>query len=215
MKVQHSLIIDYQKWFSSSHYLINEYLPERAETFKTLYKESIAKKLTLSNSNLGTGPSARSNYIYSWKNSFSTQRGILLGIPLLAEIKEKSLRKILTIDIVNSEIDEAELLYDNKHYRAAGAVAGVALERYLKTSCEINGIEYSKNGISSLAQLLYLQKPPVIDSTILNHMNFLGRIRDDCDHANDISNEELMKRVRILIDQTKEYSSLINRSTSR
>lgn len=204
-KLQDKLIVDYQKWFSSSHYLVKEYMPDRSREFTDLYGGSrgIVAQFHLSSDKLSGG---RDLFIYHWRNLFTMQRGILAAIPLLAEIKERTLRKILTSDIANSEIDEAELLYENQHYRAAGAVAGVALERYLKTLCEVNGIEYKKeNSIYFLSQLLYKHDPPVIDSTILNHMGHLASIRKDCDHANPIPDEKLKKDVRRLIDDTRGY----------
>lgn len=204
-KLQDELIKDYEKWYSSSYHLIEEYIPERSKTFAELYDMSygIADQLKLV---LGFAIEVRKiDYINSWNNNFSVQQGILSSIPLVARIKQKSLRKILTADIAYSEIEEAELLYDNKHYRAAGAVAGVALERYLKTLCEINDITYKSKGISSLAQTLCSNDPPKLDKTEEKNMVFLAGIRNDCDHPNEISEEELKKRVQILIDQTKSY----------
>lgn len=201
--LQATIFKDYQKWYSSSRHLVNDYMPERIAEFERLYS-SILFRLRLE-TEFG-GIYDKSNYINSWNDDFLNQLGILLSVPLVAEIKEKSLRNILTADIANSEIDEAELLYENLHYRAAGAVAGVALERYLKTLCEINGIEYKKeNSIYSLSQFLYNHEPPIIDATVLNHMGYLASIRKDCDHANPIPDEILKKDVRRLIDDTRGY----------
>jgi len=209
-KVQDKLIMEYQRWYSSSQYLVNEYLPSRLIEFESYYGGpfGVATKLELIRSDLS---SDSSEYVYSWKKSFLIQRGIISSISLLARIKEKSLRQILTSDIVNSEIEEADLLFENKHYRAAGAVAGVALERHLKTLCEINGITYKIKGIASLAHALYNNKPPKIDNTELSNIEFLGKIRNDCTHPNSpngpdcIPDDELKRRVRMLIDQTKGY----------
>ena len=207
-KLQERLIMDYQMWFSSSHHLVKEYLPDRENEFTDLYggTTGIITRLEL------RGPRfiLISKIIYEWKRDFLIQRSILSSIPPLAKIKEKTLRKILTSDLVNSEIEEAEFLFE-KHHRAAGAVAGVALERYLKTLCDINNISYKNNGIKSLAQLLYQNKPSKLDNTELSNMEFLGKIRNQCTHPsspNDpdyISDDELKRRVRILIDQTKGY----------
>ena len=52
------------------------------------------------------------------------------------------LRKLITADVARTEIEQAELLFDNGYERAAGSIAGVALELYLKTQCDIEGVEY-------------------------------------------------------------------------
>lgn len=201
--LQEKLFLDYQIWYTQTRHLVNDYVHERITEFDQIYLDVI-KCLKLEGG--WGGIYDKSVYINSWSNDFLNQLGILLSIPLVAEIKEKSLRNILTADIANSEIDEAEELYDEQHYRAAGAVAGVALERYLKTRCEVNSIEYKKeNSIHSLAQLLYNHDPPLIDATVLNHMDHLASIRKNCAHANQISDEKLRKDVRRLIDDTRGY----------
>jgi len=199
--LQETLFRDYQKWYSSSRHLVNDYMPERIAEFEEFYTR-IIHGLKLES---GWGIHDKSEYINSWSNDFLNQLGILLSVQLVAEIKEKSLRRILASDIANSEIEESELLFKNKRYRAAGAVAGVALERYLKTLCEINDVEYKTRGISSLAHSVHTERPSKLDDTVLKQMIYLAGIRDDCVHPNDIPDDELEANVRRLIDQAKSY----------
>lgn len=123
-------------------------------------------------------------------------------MPFVARIKELSLRKILTANFIEMEIEQAELLFRNGFERAAGAIAGVALEKHLKTQCEINYVTYRyKDTIVPLAEALHSAKK--IDNIELKKIIYLGGIRNDCAHPNNVSTD----RVRELIEQVKKIVS--------
>ena len=132
-------------------------------------------------------------------NSYETQRSILLSIPDVLEIKELSFRKIITTDIARTEIEQADLLLSNGFERAAGSIAGVALELHLKTLCDINNLTYpSKATIQPLLQAL--QKGSILDITEVKHIEYLASIRNKCSHPNAVTEQE----VKALIDGVKK-----------
>jgi len=66
---------------------------------------------------------------------------------------------MITADLLDSELSQAELLYKHDFYRASGAIAGVVLERFLKTLCEVNQITFGENDtIEPLATKVYTSK---------------------------------------------------------
>ena len=116
-------------------------------------------------------------------NGFEVQRSILLSVPSVAVIKELSLRKLITADLARTEIEEAELLFAGKHHRAAGSIAGVALELNLRTQCDINWVVYKpKDSIDPLTKALYAAG--ILDKTEMMHIQYLASIRNNCSHGN-------------------------------
>ena len=132
-------------------------------------------------------------------NRFEIQRSILSSIPYIAKIKEMELREIISTDFVEREIEESELLFRKGHSRAAGALAGVALERHLKTLCDKYQIDYQKKDtIEPLVEKLYHAKK--INLSQMKNIQYLASIRDKCDHPADVEKGE----VKELIEKVKK-----------
>lgn len=203
--LQREAIRKYQRWYSSSYQLVKEYLPEKENEFVDCYEDksnSIIKSGAIDYLQLRSGQYTgdEREIIESLVDKFEIQRSILLSIPDVAEIKELSLRKIISADFIETEIEQAKILLKKGFYRAAGTVAGVALEKHLKTLCDINGISYNpKATIEPLAQELY--KTGTLDITEFKKVQYYGSIRNECSHANDVSEDE----VRSLIEGVKRF----------
>jgi hypothetical protein len=85
---------------------------------------------------------------------------------------------------VRDQLTEAEILLKAGHIRAAGAVSGVMLERHLKLLCDRHRppIRYTKTaGISKLNDLL--KDAGVYDMTQWRKVQWMGDVRNSCDHA--------------------------------
>jgi hypothetical protein len=84
--------------------------------------------------------------------------------------------------LFDSELDAARELLKNKFVRAAGAVAGVVLERHLAQVCANHNIAIAKKNpnISNLNDLL--KKANVIDTAQWRFIQHLGDLRNLCDH---------------------------------
>ena len=199
---QREAIQKYQRWYNLAHQLIKEYIPEKENEFidcyetKGMYKSGIFDYLHLRS---GTERDDKNKLIKYFVGGFETQRSILLSIPDVAEIKELNLRKIITADVARTGIEQAEILLINGFERAAGSIAGVALELHLKTLCDVNGIFYApKDTIDPLATILY--KAGILDITELKHIQYLASIRNKCSHPNPISATE----IKDLIEDVKK-----------
>jgi len=204
-ELQREVIRKYQRWYSSAYQLIKEYLPEKEAEFvehyedktKSIIKEGVIDLLQFRSSQY---TSDKSKIIESCVDKFEIQRSILLSIPDVAEIKELNLRRLISADFVETEIEQAEMLFTNGFLRAAGTLAGVALEKHLKTLCDINGVSYKlKDTIEPLAHALY--KADMLDIIELKKVQYLASIRNKCSHSNDITNEE----VKSLIAEVKKF----------
>lgn len=193
----------YMRWYSLSYELVKNYLPEMVSEFNSYYKaeESQGKK---SGSHLGIVdylklryrpfPNNISTMTESFIDTFEAQLDVLLIVPDIAEIRESSLRKLITADIANTEVEQAEILFVNGFHRAAGSIAGVALELHLKTLCDINGLSYPlKATIQPLLQVL--QKGNILDITEIKHIEYLASIRNKCSHPKDISEAEVQSLI--------------------
>ncbi|MCW7075991.1 MAG: HEPN domain-containing protein [Candidatus Syntrophoarchaeum sp.] len=141
--------------------------------------------------------------IKEFTDFFDTQRNLLLSLPEVFEIQNLKLRRTISADLVESELEEARLLLDHGFIRAAGAVAGVALERYLKTLCETSTPPVNHTvikGINSLAQ--GLRKAGHLSETKRKKIEWLGDIRNKCDHAKE---EPPIEEVKELINGTEGF----------
>lgn len=140
-------------------------------------------------------------------DSFDTQVNILHAIIPTIPLKETNFKKLITADLLDSELSQAEHLYKNDYYRASGAIAGIVLERYLKTLCEVNQIEIGENDtIDPLATKIYKsEKIPEFDIIRLKSIQHLASIRNKCDHPKD---EPKQHQVRELLDKVKKITFL-------
>ena len=92
------------------------------------------------------------------------------------------IRQLVQADLFDSEIDAARELLKNKFVRAAGAIAGVVLEKHLTQVCEDHGLEIQKKhpALSDLNELLKANS--VIDVLQWRFISMLADIRNLCDH---------------------------------
>ncbi|MDP1551931.1 MAG: hypothetical protein Q8M06_02815 [Methanobacteriaceae archaeon] len=186
-KTQRIVLRLYQRWYSTSLQLITENLvEERLNEFKNQYPLII--NFLQFNKDLYKPDKLkfRDNFL----NIFDIQRGILNSIPDVLEAKELNLRNLISADYVEKELEEAEILLNNGFVRAAGALAGVALEKHLQTICYNNNVEFGlKETIYPLAMNLY--KSGKIDISELKKIEYWASIRNKCDHPEDITENEV------------------------
>lgn len=188
----------YEIWFTQAFTLVSEYIPERRADFREAYSD-IDELLHFD----GMEYTKADSYCGILRRVISRQKNLLLSIPPKLEAERLKMRKGVSDEIITEELYQAKTLWDDGNIRAAGVVAGVALERHLLTLCELSdrGIEYEySNGIRSLAETLYSANE--ITQTTKGQLEYLSDIRNDCAHANE---EEPDKRdVERLIEQAED-----------
>ena len=86
-------------------------------------------------------------------------------------------------DLFDSELEAASELAKNKFFRAAGAVAGVVLEKHLLQVCDNHAIAPTKKA-STIGDLNdRLKSANVVDVPLWRFIQHLGDIRNLCDHS--------------------------------
>lgn len=203
---QRITIRDYQRFYSVGLGYIKEFQPEREGEFSECYesegyeftKEGIMDFLQFRRSQYRNN---KDEIVKTFVDLFEIQRSILLTVPDVVEINEHKLREIISGEYIEREIEQSEYLYKINCVRASGALAGVALEQYLKTQCDKYEIEYKKKDtIEPLVQKLYDKNK--IDHTLLKNIQYLASIRNTCVHASNINKEdvkELIERVKKIV----------------
>lgn len=209
--LQREIMKNYENWYSMSLIYIMTYVPEKKENFVSCYfskndnlgivdliKLHSKKKIQVSLGDNAIHKQFKDAVFRDFVIKFDQQRNTLLTISGIVKIKELSIRGIIYTTFIDREIDEAVYLFDKGHFRAAGAIAGVALEQHLRFLCDKYSLEYgNKDTIEPLLHKLY--KNDKIDLTEMKQIQHLASIRDKCDHPSEISASE----VKELIEKIK------------
>jgi len=185
---------DYQSWYSESLALLRQVLPDRVQDFTRHYEKPKTRKEI-----------SYENYrIEDYLQGLTVTRGVYkekvvgadaaiphfrqqLAIVEAAQGRFESslfdIRHMVQADLMDSELEAAEHLAKSKFFRAAGAVAGVVLERHLGQVCSDRKITISKKNptISDFNEAL--KAGGVIDIPQWRFVQHLGDIRNICDHA--------------------------------
>ncbi len=197
---------DYQKWYSESLSIMKQILPERLEEFTELYqpdrkrKEIIITTYRIQDYLMGLSPSGPRSFDHLAVviMNFQTQKSILASLEKRFESSLFNITNILQADLHDTELDAARELLKNGYDRAAGIVAGVALEGHLKTVAQNHKLKEIKQNatISSLNDLL--KNEGVIDVTSWRPIQRLGDLRNLCGHKRE--RDPTKEEVQELID---------------
>jgi hypothetical protein len=187
------LAADYEAWFNAAYELVDAYLPKRATDFEYYYKHQIPG---IGNSGVFyemqfhqscNNPNDKSAAAKTIQHQLDCQRNILNSIPGALKAKSMDLLTVISHDVVNSEIDCANYIFkkDKTHeycLRVAGILAGIALERHLKTKCESELGSLPENPtLSPLIDALYGAKKITLNQK--KYLEAIATTRNDCAHA--------------------------------
>lgn len=206
----------YQQWYSESLALLRQILPDRLNNFVSLYEKPNNRK------DLHAGNYVIQDYIQRITVTRGTETivGFNAAIPqfrqqlaILGAAKTRfestlfEIRQLVQADLFDGEIDAARELHKHKFFRAAGAVAGVVLEKHLHQVCEDHKIKIIKKnpGIGDLNELL--NKEGVIEVPQWRHISLLADLRNLCDHNKQ--KEPSADQVKDLIDGTEKILKTI------
>ncbi|WP_217644084.1 hypothetical protein [Granulicella pectinivorans] len=117
------------------------------------------------------------------------------------------IRQLLQADLFDSELEAASHLLKNNFARAAGALAGVVLERHLGEVCASHKLPLRKKdpSINDLNQAL--KDAGVIETSQWRFVQLLGDIRNTCDHSKDA--EPTAADVKELVDGVAKVTKTI------
>jgi hypothetical protein len=185
---------DYQRWYSESIALLRQVLPDRVVDFTRHYEKPKPRK----------DITYESYRIEDYLQGLEITRGIYkekvvdkqaaiphfrqqLAIVEAAQARFESslfdIRSMVQADLLDTELEAAEHLAKSKFYRAAGAVAGVILERHLGQACQDHQITIPKKNPTLGDFNEVLKTGSVIDVPQWRFIQHLTDIRNVCDHA--------------------------------
>ena len=186
---------EYQPWYSEAKALIRQLLPDRLSDFTRYYEKPKSRKdITYENYTIEDYLQGL-NVTRTAGMTTSTVVGPDAAIPcfyqqlsLVKSIGERfrsslfDIRQLAQADLFDSELDAAKELANSKFNRAAGAAAGVVLERHLKEVCGNHGVTVRKRApqISDLNDAL--KGADVIDIPQWRSIQHLGDLRNLCAH---------------------------------
>ncbi len=199
----------YQTWYSEAKALIRQVLPDRLADFVRHYEKPKSRKnisyenyriedhlqgLTVTrgyDKEKVVGPDAVIPH-------FRQQLNILKAVKARFESSLFDIRQLVQSDLFDSELESAGALAKSGFYRAAGAVAGVVLEKHLGQVCDNHAIKVSKKNptIGDLNDLL--KQSDVMEVHQWRFIQHLGDVRNLCDHDKKV--EPTKEQVADLIE---------------
>jgi hypothetical protein len=184
----------YQDWYSEAKALIRQLLPDRLPDFVRHYEKPKSRKsISFENYTIEDhlqGITVTRGYekekvvgLEAAIPHFRQQVAILGSAKIRFESSLFDIRQLVQADVFDSELEAAEELAKHKFGRAAGAIAGVVLERHLRQVCDNHGITVAKRnpGISDLNDAL--KGAGVIEIPQWRFLQLLADIRNQCDHS--------------------------------
>ncbi|CAN7560240.1 hypothetical protein LJR221_003990 [Agrobacterium tumefaciens] len=210
---QSSLVfsINYEAWYTESLALVRQLIPDRAKDFISMYEKPKGRRdITYGNYVIqdylqGLRVTRHGEVIVDGTAAFpqyQQQLNILVAAKRRFESSLFEIKQLVQADLLDSEIAAARELHKNGFLRAAGAVAGVALEKHLAQVCDNHQIAVTKKhpSIADLNELL--KANGVIDVAQWRHVGFLADIRNLCDHNK--KSEPTSDNIRDIIDGTNK-----------
>jgi hypothetical protein len=216
LKALPSFTQTYQSWYSEAKALIRQLLPDRLADFARHYETPKPRKdITYSNyriedylqhvhvtfaGEVKVGPNAA-------VPQFRQQMAILRSCKTRFESSLFEIRQLVQADLLDSELDAARELAKHKFYRAAGAVAGVVLEKHLAQVCANHAtkIAKAKPTINDFNEALKVAD--VIDVPNWRFIQHLADIRNLCDHDRKV--EPTDAQVHDLVEGVAKVSKTV------
>lgn len=187
---------EYQSWYSEVKALVKQLLPDRLDDLVRHYQKPKPRKdITfesyriedyLQGLQVTRGTSYEKTVIVDGSAAiphFRQQMAILKAASARFESSLFDIKQLVQADIFDSELEAARELAKNAYLRAAGAIAGVVLERHLGEVCEQHNLQSRKKHASISDFNEMLKSDTVIDIPTWRKIQRLGDLRNLCDHS--------------------------------
>ncbi len=209
---------EYQAWYSEAKVIVKYLLPDRLEDFSKYYEIPKSRKyIEYENyciEDFLQGIQVRPPDEIMVKDmtavipKYQQQLAIIKGLKHRFESSLYDIRLHLQAEIFDDELEAAAYLLNNRFLRAAGAMAGVVLERHLKQVCINHNVNLPKKKHLTISDLNEaLKQENIIDTADWRRIQLLGDIRNKCDHDKDI--EPIESEVLELINGIKKVTQTL------
>lgn len=206
----------YQSWYSESIALLKQLLPERLSDFVRMYEkpkgrreidfESYRIEDALQGLQVTRGGEVKVDDRAA-APLLAQQIAIVNSLGRRFESSLYDIRALVQADLLDSELDAAKELLEHKFTRAAGAVAGVVLEKHLHEVCVHHAIALSKKNPTIADYNEALKAAGTIDIAQWRFNQHLADIRNLCDHNKD--KDPTVAQVADLIDGVVKVTKTI------
>ena len=204
----------YQKWYNASLAAVKQLLPDRVGDFTSCYHLDIKKDKTLTNYCIEdyilgltlTAFSKDANFGFI-RRRFALQYQIVCSLADRLESSLFEIKQFVEADMFDNEVDAAETLAKRGFLRSAGAICGVVIEKHLKTVAAAHNLRVTKKmpAINDLNELL--KNNSIIDVAQWRHLQYMGDLRNMCDHDKD--SEPTKENLNDLISGTRKVLKTI------
>ena len=201
----------YQSWYSEAKTLIQQVLPGRLDDFVAYYEVPKSRK-TITYASYRVADSL----IGIRRSSIGPASAIPLfvqQIAILESVKQRfksslfDIRQLVQADVFDSELDSAKGLVKSGFYRAAGAVAGVVMEKHLLEVCDSHGVSTGRKAktISNMNEAL--KNATTIDTPQWRRNQHLADLRNRCCHAKE--REPTMQEAEDLVNGVEQLTKTL------
>ena len=201
----------YNSWYNESLCLIRQLMPERLADFISYYKLEKRKSIdyetyTVSDYLVGLVVNDAWGVVQvdtkAVVSKYEQQLNIVNSLKDRFDSSLYEIRQLLQADLFDSEISVARELLKKGFVRAAGAVTGVVLEKHLSVVCQNHDIVSRKKNPSINDYNQLLKDNDVVDTPTWRNIQFLGDLRNLCDHGKE--REPKKEEIEDLIDGTSK-----------
>jgi hypothetical protein len=194
-RIQGSFERQYQRWYTEASAVIRQLIPGREAEFEQLYlgdgkRKSIdAAGFTIQDWLTGrraskAGSSEKPfNDILTVSMRLKTQLEILKSAEARFQSSLFEMRQLVQANLFDSELDAGRELAAHGFLRAAGAIAGVILEKHLRQVIAGHGIVVRKTEATLNDYNDHLKKSGVLDIPTWRQIQRLADIRNLCGHS--------------------------------
>jgi hypothetical protein len=207
----------YQSWYSECLVLIKQLLPDRLNDFVRLYEKPKGRKdigfenYRIEDALQGLRITRYGEEVIADRKSAMThleqQVAILNSIKGRFESSLYDIRQLVQADLLDSELDAARELLKHKFMRAAGAIAGVVLEKHLHEVCVAHNIKITKKHPTIADLNDALKNATVIETPQWRFHQHLADIRNLCDHNK--ASEPTVDQVNDLIEGVAKVTKTV------
>jgi hypothetical protein len=209
----------YQSWYSEALAVIRQILPDRLHDFVRQYEKpkAIRKSIDFENYTIEDGLQGL-RVTRGWNEEvvvsksaavprFRQQLEILKAVQQRFNSSLFDIRQLVQADIFDSELEAARELLKHRFVRAAGAVAGVVLEKHLAEVCDSHQVKISKKNPTVGDYNDALKNEAVIETPQWRFIQHLGDVRNLCDH--DKKKEPTTDQVEGLISGVEKLTKTL------
>lgn len=208
---------EYQRWYSEALALLEQLLPSRVADFARLYERPKNRK-SLTNETYRI-----EDYLQGLSATFGVQKiaGPEAAVPQFeqqlamveaAEARLESslfeIRQLVQADLFDSDLAAADEFVKHKFTRAAGALAGVVLEKHLLQACIDHKIKLNKKNPTISDFNDSLKTAGVVDVSQWRFVQHLADIRNKCDHAR--TPDPTVEEVRDLLAGVRKVTKTVH-----